>query len=487
MTVASDVRPESRAAQGASIAVQAACAVLGGVVLAFMMGSGRWYLAIAFLLAVPAYILMDRYPFAVVTAWVVLAPLVAVTESSGTRKLYWIVHRGLPLATLTLLLFSAAAGLRTRRLPRLGPAELLMAGYVVVSLLSIAYTSATPRDSVYHLYDAVVVPMILYLLVRLVEPDETALRTLVPAVVFLLVTQAIIGLTAWVAPGALPAAWLGKLGERTTGSLRSPDVYGSVLLFCGLFLLGGVLTSRGYVKRMGPLVLFAVAVFMVFMTYSRASWLAGAFALLGLAALARGLVLQLTLLLVPVALLLVLSGVLHGQIEFAQTRLESQQSDESALSRLPVAYASVRMLADKPAFGFGYENFNRFDYDFQGPVGNLVYPAKDHSSHNLYLTILAEQGLIGAALYLGPAFWWLGRTKSRWRSLPRSGLLSRKLVGALWFSVAGHVIVNNFSRMQVPFGLGIYWLTLGLIAAILSREYPAPEPSDWEVRCASVT
>ena len=145
------------------------------------------------------------------------------------------------------------------------------------------------------------------------------------------------------------------------------------------------------------------------------------------------------------------------------------------------------MFEAKPAFGFGYENFNRYDYQYQKRVGDLVYPQKDHSSHNMYLTILAEQGFVGLALYLGPAFWWLGRTKSRWRSLPRSGLLSRKLVGLLWLSIAGHVIVNNFSRMQVPFGLGVYWLTLGFIAAVVSRDYPAPEPSDWEVRCVSAT
>ena len=57
-----------------------------------------------------------------------------------------------------------------------------MAGYVLLSYLSIAYTSATPKASAYHLYDAVVIPMCLYLLVRLVAPDEAALRTFVPAV-----------------------------------------------------------------------------------------------------------------------------------------------------------------------------------------------------------------------------------------------------------------------------------------------------------------
>jgi O-antigen ligase len=478
---------KTHAVRGMSFATQSFLALVGGAIVAYLVASGRWYLAVACLLAVPAYALMERFPLAAVTIWLVLAPLVAITETTSGRKLFWIVHRGLPVATLVLLVFGAIAGLRSRKFPRLGPAEVMMAAYVGLTLVSILYTSATPRASIYHLYDAVVVPMCLYLLVRLVEPDESALKSFLPAVVFLLVTQTIIGLTAWVAPGALPSSWLGKLGERTTGSLRSPDVYGSVLLFCGLFVLAAALSARGQAKRAGPVVLFLVSLVMVFMTYSRASWLAGIFAIVGLTFLARRLTLRVALISIPIALLLLATGLVSGQIEFAQNRLESEQSDESALSRLPVAYASVRMFEAKPALGFGYENFNRFDYQYQRRVGNLVYPQKDHSSHNLYLTLLAEQGLIGFALYLGPAFWWLGRTKSRWRSLPRSGLLSRKLVGALWLAIAGHIIVNNFSRMQVPFGLGIYWLCLGLIAAILSREYPPPEPSEWEQRCASAT
>jgi O-antigen ligase len=481
------LHPDARRTGGAGLLGQAVAALAGGVVVAFLVASGRWYLAVAGLLAVPAYFFIDRYPFAVVTIWIALAPLVAVTESTSTRKLFWIIHRGLPTATLVLLVFGAVAGLRARRLPRLGPAEAMMVGYVVATGLSIAYTSVTPKASAYHLYDAVVVPMCLYFLVRLVEPDEAALRSFVPAVAFLLVSQAAIGLASWIAPAVLPAEWLGRVGQRTTGSLRSADVYGSIILFCGLFLLAGALTARGYVRRWWPVLLFLLAVCMVFMTYSRASWLAGAFALLGLCFLARALMLQLLVVLLPVAVLLASFGALHSQVEFATTRVESEQSQESALSRLPVAYASLRMFEIKPVFGFGYENFNRFDYRYQRPVGNLVYPARDHSSHNLYLTLLAEQGLVGLVLYVGPAFWWLARTRARWRSLPRHGLLSRKLVGALWLAIAGHVIVNNFSRMQVPFGLGIYWLTLGLIAAVVSRDYPPLEPSDWEVRCASAT
>jgi O-antigen ligase len=464
-----------RVAQGAGVAGQVALALFGGVVVAFLVASGRWYLAVACLLAVPAYAFIDRYPFAVVSAWVVITPLVVVTDSPSTRKLFWIVHRGLPLATLVLLFFGAAAGLRGRRLPRLGPAELMMAAYVAATYISIAYTSITARTSEYHLYDAVVIPMCLYLLVRLVEPDESALRSFVPVLAFLLATQAAIGVAAWAAPGALPAEWLDKLGQRTSGSLQSPDVYGSAMLFAGLFIIAGAVTARGSVRRLAPMLWYLLAVFLAFFTFSRASWVAAVVVTVGLCFLARRAAFQFAAVLLPLALLVSAFGLLNSQINFAQDRLESEQSEESALSRLPVALASIRMFEAKPVFGFGYENFNRYDYQYQDRVGNLVYPEKDHSSHNLWLNFLAEQGLVGLALYIGPAVYWLGRTKSRWRNLPRSGYLSRKFVGAMWLAIAAHFIVNNFIRMQIPFGFGVYWLALGFIASVLSRQYTPEE------------
>jgi hypothetical protein len=137
-------------AGAAGAAAQATVAIIGGAVVAYL-ASGRWYLVVR-LLAVPAYVFIDRYPFAVVTTRLVLAPLVAVTESTSTRKLFWIVHRGLP----------SRAVLRVRRARRtscrggspIGAGGTDDTGYVLFSYLSIAYTSATPKASAHHLYGA---------------------------------------------------------------------------------------------------------------------------------------------------------------------------------------------------------------------------------------------------------------------------------------------------------------------------------------------
>lgn len=464
------------ARRSAAALMQTGLAVFGAAAVAYLVANGLWYVATALLISYPAFVLLTRRPMLASVGWLVLTPLVVETSSASIRGVFWLVHRGLPVAALAIVVLGAVTRTSPRRLGRLGLPEVLMAGYVVATLLSIGYTSSDAVATAYQFYDRMIAPMSLYLLVRLLEPDEREVRSLVPAVAFLLVTQATFGALQWVAPGTLPSEWLGKLGSRTVGSLRSPDVYGSTMVFAALFLLHAGAKATKSSTRTWFVLGFVLALVMAFLTFSRASWVAAAVAVAGTLFVYRGFVKQLLAVAVPVLVVLLASGVMADQVEFARQRLQSEESRYSALSRLPVVYASIRMFEERPALGFGYERFDEFDRQYQRRVGNLVVPDdKDLSSHNLYLTTLAEQGITGFVLFVGPAAVWLIRTRLRRRDLPTSGFLDRRLVIALWLVLAGHVIVNNFTRMQSPFGFGIWWLTLALIGTIVDRaSRPAP-------------
>ena len=452
------------------VTLAASFVALAGVAVAYLVASGRWYVVLGLLLVVPAFVILHRYPLASLIVWMLLAPLVAETDDAAVRKVFWLVHRALPVAALTAVMFSSILGIRSRKLPRLGWPELLMAGYVVATLLSIAYTSRESLATVYVLYDRVFIPMCLYLIVRLLEPDERDFKRLLPAVAFVLLSQSLLGLLSWVAPEVLPSEWLGKLGERTVGSLRSPNVFGATVLFCAMFVLhSGMTVSRSIVGRVSSVLLFVLGLLMAFLTLSRATWLAGLVALCGTLYFYRKFVKQLAVMMVMLILLVITSGLMGEQIESAGRRLHSEQAEESALSRLPVAYAAIRMFEVRPIVGWGYGNFDLFDREFQARVGNLVSPDKDHASHNLYLTILAEQGLVGFVLFIGPMVYWLLRTRRSVANMPATGLVDRRFPGMLWLGFACFVIVNNFSSMHVTFGLGLWWLTLGLIGSIVHR------------------
>jgi O-antigen ligase len=462
-------RPAGAPLKPVAILALAGAAIAGGGAIGSLVAADLWYVALALVLALPSFVVLHRYPLVAITVWLFVSPLVSATDGSGVRQVYWVVHRTLPVAALAALAVGALLGLRARALPRLGWAEALMGGYVVVTLLSIGYTAPDARANAYVLYDTVVVPMCLYLLVRLSDPDEEDVRRLVPAVVFILGTQAAVALLSWNAPEVLPDEWTRKAGQRTTGTLRSADVFGTTMVFCGLFLLHVGARARQPLRRVGAIALFFLAMLLVFLSFSRASWLAGLVAATGALLMYRRHLGKLALFVVPVIVVVWASGLLSQQFDLAEYRLSSAQSEESALSRLPAAQAALRMVDIEPVVGWGYQNFDLYSRPFQGQVGDLVGAAQPHASHNLYLTTLAEQGIVGFALFVGPVVFWLMRTQAAMPYLPRAGLIGRDLVVSLWLIVAAYHVTNNFSRMHVTTGLGLFWITLGLLAAVVER------------------
>lgn len=461
---------------GVAIVALGVAALAAGGVIGYLVGAGLWYLALVLILALPSFVVLHRYPLVAVTVWLFVSPLVSATDGSGVRQVYWVVHRALPVAALAALAVSTLLGLRARELGRLGWPEVLMGGYVLVTLLSIGYTAPDARANAYILYDTVVIPICLYLLVRLSVPDEADVRRLVPAIVFILATQAAVALLSWSAPEVLPDEWTRKAGQRTTGTLRSADVFGTTMVFCGLFLLHVGVRARRPLRRVGAIVLFFLAMLMVFLSFSRASWLAGLVAATGALLMYRRHLGQLALFVVPIVVLVWASGLMTQQFDLAEYRLSSAQSEESALSRLPAAQAALRMFDTEPAVGWGYQNFDLYSRPFQGQVGDLVGAAQPHASHNLYLTTLAEQGVVGLALFVGPVVCWLVRTRAAMPYLPGAGLLGRHFVLSLWLILAAYHVTNNFSRMHVTTGLGLFWLSLGLAASVVERYRPRAAP-----------
>jgi O-antigen ligase len=446
------------------------------VVIAYLVATGHPEVAGVLLLAPAAAHIALRYPLAAMVIWLLLAPFAVETSGGGLRMVFWLVHRAAPLAAVVNVVLAAGLGARPR-LPRLTWAEAAMAGYLFISQLSILYTSDSMIRPTFRLYDRVVVPMCLYLLVRFVQPDERHLRKLMPIVVFVLLSQTLIGVLQWTAPGVLPGAWLNRVGTRTNGSLSQPGVYGSTMLFAALLLLHLGISQRDQLAGRVKLWLVPVAFAMVFMTYSRASWLAGAIVVLGMFTIYPRYVTKLTIGLLAVIVALLLSGAIDAQVEQAQRRFLSESSEKSALSRLPVIAASLRMVQSKPVTGWGFDSFDEHSRQFQGAVGGLIVPEESHASHNLYLTLLAEQGLLGFVLYMGPCFYWLVRSRTAWRTMPIDGIVSRKLLVSLWLMLLSQVVVNNYANMRSEWGLGLWWVTLGLIASLVMRYQPVATAS----------
>lgn len=443
-------------------------AVLLSVLTAYLVTAGLWPVAVGLLLAFPGFVLLNKYPLFGLLVWLVAVQFLMNTESSALRMVYWVLHRMLPPITVIVIVLCSWLKIDDRKLARLSWPELAMLGYLVVTQFSIAYLASNLMGTTYWLYDRVFVPMCLYLIVRLLSPTEADVQRIVPAALFVVGVQAFIGNLSWIVPSAVPSMWMGMhAGSRTTGTLINPVIYTSTLSFCSLLVLhAGLTRARGLVRTL-YIATFLVAQYCIFISFTRSSWLGGLVGIAGVTYLHPKFMVRMVLVCMLIAG--VAGGIFSQQLSQASERMNSEESEESALSRLPIYYASIQMFRAKPLFGWGYSNFDRYDRDFQARVADLVNPAKDHASHNLYLTILAEQGLSGFLLYMTPFFWWLFHTVRLWSRMPRDGFWSRKLVIVLWLVAAHFVIVNNFFNMIIVYSLGIWWITLGMIGALLTR------------------
>ncbi len=445
-----------------------ALALIAGVAAAYLIVADMWAVILAVLAAPLGFVVLHRRPLFGLFAWLVIAQFIMDADSSAMRMVYWAIHRALPPLTVLIIVISSWLGLSRRELPKLGWPELAMVGYLVATEFSIIYLNNNPRGTTIWLYDRVFAPMCLYFIIRLLNPDEQDFRQLAVIAFTICMAQSLIGMVSWVAPQFLPSMWKSvHVGDRTVGSLENPVIYTMALAFGSLFAMHAGMNAKSGLIRIAYIGAFLAGTYGIFISFTRSSWLGGLIGIAGLVYLYPRFMIR--LILIGALVIGGVGGALFAdQIGQAAYRLDSDQSQESALSRLPIFYASLRMFQAKPLFGWGYSNFDRYDREFQGRVADLVNPEKDHTSHNLHLTILAEQGLLGISLYLGPFFWWLGLSIIALPRLPKNGFWSRKLLVVLWLIVAHAFIVNNFFNTIIPYGLGIWWISLGLIGSFVS-------------------
>ena len=446
-----------------------------GVAIARLVVDENWQFALVLLFALPAFVLLYRYPLLALFIWLMVMPFLLTTNTVTYRRVYWLIHRALPPFTLGLVVFKSLSRVNRRKLPRMGLPEYAMVGYVVASLLSIYYLSESTIATTYIFYDRVFSPMCLYFIVRLTTPTQKDIERLMPIVFYIAFSKSLIGIISWISPQFLPRQWLELVGVRTTGSLVTTGVYTTTLTFAGLLVLHTAMNSTSRKVRILSTITFLLCAYCIFLSFSRASWLAAILVLPALVYLYPKFMIRLGL--IASTVMFILWGTLLAEeFRWARQRLYSQDAERSAFSRLPVFYAAYRMFQEKPLTGWGYNNFDLYDRQFQSQLGDFYGDAKDHASHNLYLTVLAEQGLSGLILLLASLFWWLMLSAITLTRMPGHGFWSRKLLIIFWLVILSHIIVNNFSNMKVVFGLGMWWITLGLIASMIQPHIAAGEP-----------
>ncbi len=446
-----------------------------GVILAFLIANGLWHLALPLALAVPAIIVFNKYPFVAVLLWLLILPYFLNEPTSAGRFIYWIIHRAIIPLALGVVILSDWLGTDQKKGVKFGRAELSMLIFMGLLSINIILFSQDTERAFIEAYDRIFIPFCMYWLIRLVAPTDKDLKRFLWVAFITVVVQAVIGVISWFAPELLPSKWLfGLEGARTVGTLRNVAVYTSTLLFCALLLFHYAMHSASKWLRFGLLLTFGLALYCIFMSFSRGSWLGGILVTVVLIFTYPKVMLRFSLLL-AVLIFFLSSSLLADQVAWGYERLTGEASKVSAESRVTANDASLSMLKAEPLFGWGYNNYDEAKQPFMRRVGEIkIY---DTTSHNTYLTILAEQGVPSFIFFVFPTIWWFILTLKVWRRLPRQGFRSRPLLLMLWLVLLHMFVVSNFMDMVRlhPFGTTIWWMVLGFIGSVV---YPQLRSDD---------
>jgi O-antigen ligase len=443
------------------------------VASALLIGTGAWYGAVALIFAVPVAVLMIRYPFISIMVWLLFVPYFLVAPGE-LRPIYYVLYRAIvPLAVGAAVLDRWVGGNGKAPL-RLSRTELAIPAFLGLALVS-AYAGSEGlgdfAQSAIQIYDRLVVPFCAYWVVRLAAPDERDLKRFLWVAFLTLFSQSIIGLVSWYAPELLPPQWrFENLGVRTMGTLRNPAIYTSTLVFAAVLLYQYAMTSGSRAMRGLFLAAFGLGILAVLFSFSRGSWLGCLLVLAGLVLLYPKPTLRVLIVLALVGGVLAVS-LFGAEVGWAVQRLTSDKSEQNVENRAIGNNALLSMVNARPLLGWGYDSNQALMREFMRPVGDLVpVPRESYSSHNTYLTIAAELGILGLLLYMLPALWWLWASRRAGRYLPGTGFWSWRLLAVLWLSMLNMLVVGNFIDVISHhwFGTVLWWINLGLIANMIS-------------------
>jgi hypothetical protein len=167
-----------------------------------------------------------------------------------------------------------------------------------------------------------------------------------------------------------------------------------------------------------------------------------------------------------------------GRIESLQYQGMEVQGVDTGHKRLVLAQAQLEMSRDYP-LGCGSRCTDVLSPLYL-PETQLAASTGRRSSHNTFLTMLVEQGIPGAILYLGMAMWIVSFLRSASRPLATSPSEARLLIPAVAGSLVA-ILVGDLFVQYPKFEIRFWFLTLGMVLlGMVTARIVAPQPQQTE-------
>jgi len=230
-------------------------------------------------------------------------------------------------------------------------------------------------------------------------------------------------------------------------------------------LLGILIMHKKKVYKIIFGILFLVGVYITLFLYSR-----GAYAALITGFLAISLIKKRIFIIPLILLFMFWQSLLPATVveRINKTKTEQGVLDTSTQHRLELWKESIRLFKADPILGTGFNAV-----PFLGLAGGFT------DTHNIYLRILAEQGLIGITIFL---IFFLLALKSSWRLYKTASDALLKGLGLGFIAcIIATLTTNMFGDRWTYLQLGAYfWVFLGLVVRgnlIARRQFQNKFPS----------
>lgn len=406
------------------------------------------------LLGVAALALLYKYqPTRLEGHWRAISPLLVVVAVLVLRRLWELPPAVTLCAAIALTIFSGGwsqmglAGLPLNRLlvavavlqillrapgiarmPRiqLRNVHLLMALTLLYAIGSAAAAGTlTSKNSFLQLFDVFgVVPFLLFLIAPAAfagrRERDLLLATLVGIGAYLGLTAILesLGPQDLIFPSYIRHLDTESLGAvKASGPFQSPTAMGFACFACAVAASIALRQWRRPAARHLALIVAGICLFGCFLTLERGVWVATVLATVvaalasrsGRRRLAPGLVLG----------ALVLAGAFALSPTLSERASERATYQQSLWDRKNQTATGLRMVEDKPLFGFGLDRYatdsvdyfrQPSDYPMTGYVHGITIGVPDPilPIHNTYLSYAVELGLLGAMLWLASIVWAIG-------------------------------------------------------------------------------
>ena len=243
---------------------------------------------------------------------------------------------------------------------------------------------------------------------------------------------------------------------RVYSFFDNPNTFAEVLILLLPLVLALILCSRHLISRLIACGIFAVGVAALGMTYSRASWVGIACAMVVMVFMWRPKLIPAFVLLCCVAIPFLPSTIWNRILTIANP------ADSSTSSRIPLYQAALEVIRNRPitGAGLGTAATQRYiaDYNLYHAEAPFVH------SHNFYLEVWIQTGLLGVAGFVSSMLWNIKRTAYAVRHCESSA--ARTIACAAASAMCGSMVCGLADYLwNYPRVMCIFWFVFAMALA----------------------